>query len=301
LFLSAKSCRIRAKPFVPTNFTAIVNNRSVAQATQGADHEGMDRDNRYFIEALHRGLRVLEVFSEEDSSLGLTEIASACRLDKSTAFRFVHTLEELGYLERDPDSKRYRPGLKVLKLGFSAINHLDIVQLARPHLKTLSRETDEATNMALRDGPEIVYVARISPLQLVNINLRVGSRLPVHCTSMGKAHLLDLEPVALEQLLGKGPYEAFTPHTITGLAHLLADLEQARRQGYAVGDEELAVGMRSVAAPIRNAAGEITAAINISVSSARVSREELEVRLASAVVDSAEHISTALGNIALGD
>lgn len=268
---------------------------------QGDTYERMDRDNRYFIEALHRGLRVLEVFSEENSSLSLVQIADACGLDKSTAFRFVHTLEELGYLERDPDSKRYRPGLKVLKLGFSAISHLDIVQLARPYLKALSQEIDEATNMALRDGPEIVYVARISPLQLVNINLRIGSRLPVHCTSMGKAHLLDLEQPALERLLGKGPYQIFTPNTITGLEQLVADLAQARHHGYTVGDEELAVGMRSVAAPVRNAAGEIAAAINVSVSSARVSRQELEAHLAVAVVESARHISTALGNIELQD
>lgn len=261
----------------------------------------MDRDNRYFIEALHRGLRVLEVFSEEHGSLSLVEIADACGLDKSTAFRFVHTLDELGYLERDPDSKRYRPGLKVLKLGFSAINHLDLVQLARPYLQALSEETDEATNMALRDGPEIVYVARISPLQLVNINLRIGSRLPVHCTSMGKAHLLELEPQALERLLGKGPYQAFTAHTITSLEELVADLAQARQRGYAIGDEELAVGMRSVAAPVRNAGGAVAAAINVSVSSARVSRAELETELAGAVVESARHISTALGNIEIGE
>lgn len=261
----------------------------------------MDRDNRYFIEALYRGLRILEVFSEDSNALSLVEIATASNLDKSTAFRFVHTLEELGYLERDPDSKRYRPGLKVLKLGFSAINHLDIVQLARPYLQALSAETDEATNMALRDGPEIVYVARISPLQLVNINLRVGSRLPVHCTSMGKVLLLDLEPAALEQLLGPGPYSAYTPQTVTTLEALIAELSEAQHKGYAVGDEELTVGMRSVAAPLRNASGEVTAAINISVSSARVSRAALDAHLAGPVVDTARQISTALGNIEIGD
>ena len=145
----------------------------------------MEYDSRYFIEALHRGLRILEVFSKETPALTLVEIVEAVGLDKSTAFRFVYTLQTLGYLERDPESKRYRPGLKVLKLGFTAVNSLDVAQLARPYLKELSEKTDEATNMALRDGAEIVYVVRISPMQLVHINLHVGSRLPVHCR--GKA------------------------------------------------------------------------------------------------------------------
>lgn len=255
----------------------------------------MERDSRYFIEALHRGLRILETFSEETPQLSLAEIVEAVGLDKSTAFRFVYTLQTLGYLERDPESKRYRPGLKVLKLGYTALNSLDIVQLARPYLKELSEKTDEATNMALRDGAEIVYVVRISPLQIVNVNLRVGSRLPVYCTSMGKALLADLSPEELHELLGEGPYEALTPKTITEPDTLLAELERVNRLGYAVNDEELIIGVRSLAAPIRQTDGEVVSAINVSVSSARLTREEMEKQFAEAVVETAQWISQALG------
>lgn len=255
----------------------------------------MERDSRYFIEALHRGLRILEVFSEERPRLTLAEIVEAVGLDKSTAFRFVYTLQTLGYLERDPENKRYRPGLKVLNLGFTALNSLDVAQLAHPYLKELSEKTGEATNMALRDGAEIVYVVRISPMQIVNVNLRVGSRLPAHCTSMGKALLAGLSREELHALLGEGPYEELTPKTITGLDELLAELEEVNEQGYAVSDEELVVGARSLAAPIRQRDGEAVAAINVSVSSARLSRREMEERFAGPVVETTQRISRALG------
>lgn len=254
-----------------------------------------DADGRYFLETVHRGLRILEVFSEERPSLSLVEIAAAVDLDKSTAFRFVYTLQELGYLERDPESKRYRPGLKVLRLGFTVLNSLDSAQIARPYLKSLSDQTGTAANMALRDAAEIVYVLRVSPLQILNVNLRVGSRLPVHCSSMGKAQLLDFSCDELDALVGSGPYQAYTPHTITRRDALCADLAQARERGYAVSDEEMLLGIRSLAAPIRDTAGEIVAAINISVANAGLSRQEMEARYAALVVETATRISSALG------
>jgi PcaR/PcaU/PobR family beta-ketoadipate pathway transcriptional regulator len=252
-------------------------------------------DGRYFIETVQRALRILEAFTEEQPTLSLVEIADAVELDKSTAFRFVYTLHQLGYLERDKESKRYRPGLKVLRLGFTVLQGLDSAQLARPFLKALSDQTRTATNMALRDRDEIVYVARVSPLQTLNVNLHVGSRLPLHCTSMGKAQLLDFSRDELVSLLGEGPYPAITDRTITDLDTLLADLAQARERGYAVSDEELIVGVRSLAAPVRDTNGEITAAINVSVSTARLSRQEMEAHYAPMVVETATRISRALG------
>lgn len=253
-------------------------------------------DERYFIEALHRGLRILEAFAEEGPArkredLSLVQIAEAVDLDKSTAFRFVYTLQELGYLERDEASKRYRPGLKLLELGFAALESLDLVQRAEPHLAELARETGEAVNMALRDGVQIVYVAHISSTQVVSVNMRVGARLPLYCSSLGKAHLLDHSAEALGDLLGKGPYEAQTERTLTTLDALWADLELARWHGYTVSDEELVVGARSLAAPVRNRDDQIIAAVNVSVSSARFSRQELEQHYAQPVLNTARQIS----------
>jgi IclR family pca regulon transcriptional regulator len=252
-------------------------------------------DSRYYIEALGRGLQILEAFSEQSPSLSLTEIASTVGLDKSTVFRSVYTLESLGYLERDPETKRYRPGLKVLRLGFDVLNNLEMAQIAQPYLKALSGKCGETTNMTIRDGKEIVYVVRNKTQQVISVNLQLGSRLPVYCTSMGKAQLIDLSQDELRDLLGEGPYPVMAPNTITTLDALVAELDKVRRQGYAINDEEMAVGLRSVAAPVREASGQVAAAINVSVPSARVSRQEMEMVLAPMVVDTAHQTSLALG------
>jgi IclR family transcriptional regulator, pca regulon regulatory protein len=252
-------------------------------------------EKRYYIESLGRGLQILEVFSDVSPSLSLTEIASAVKLDKSTVFRFVYTLEKLGYLERDPDTKRYRPGLKVLHLGFTALNSLEMAQIAQPYLKALSAKCGETTNMTVRDGAEIIYVARNKTQQIISVNLQLGSRLPVYCTSMGKAQLVELSRQDLYDLLGEGPYQKMGPNTITTLDNLVAELDKVRQQGYAINDEELTVGLRAVGAPIKGSEGRIVAAINISVPGARVSRQELEATLAPMVKETARQISLALG------
>jgi IclR family pca regulon transcriptional regulator len=251
--------------------------------------------SRYYIEALGRGLQILEVFSDGSPGLTLTEIASTVGLDKSTVFRFVYTLERLGYLERDPETKRYFPSLKVLRLGFAALDSLEMAQVAQPYLKALSAECGETTNMTVRDGSEIVYVARNRTRQIISVNLQLGSRLPVYCTSMGKAQLIDLSRQELYDLLGEGPYPKIGPNTITALDGLVAELDQVRRQGYAINDEELAAGLCSVAAPIRHRDGETVAAVNVSIPSARASRQELEEVLAPMVMSTAREISLALG------
>jgi IclR family pca regulon transcriptional regulator len=256
-------------------------------------------DDRYFVTALARGLQILEAFSGERHHMSLTEVAASAGLDKSTAFRFVYTLEKLGYLDRDLQTKMYCPSLKLLRFGFVALHGLELVQIAQPVLKALSERCGETTNMSVRDGGEIVYVARNKMPGILNVGLEIGSRLPVWCTSMGKAQLIDLSAAELRALLGDGPFAAMGPNSATGLQALLSDLEAVRQRGYAVNDEELAAGVRSVAAPVRDGSGAIVAAINISVPSARVSREELDSRLAPMVCETAHQISQALGAAAL--
>jgi len=138
-------------------------------------------------------------------------------------------------------------------------------------------------------------VVRNKTQQVISVNLQLGSRLPVYCTSMGKAQLIDLSQDELRDLLGEGPYPVMGPNTITTLDALVAELDKVRRQGYAINDEEMAVGLRSVAAPVREASGQVAAAINISVPSARVSRQEMEMVLAPMVMETAHQISLALG------
>ena len=164
-------------------------------------------DSRCYIEALGRGLEILEAFSEQSPnlSLSLTEITSVVGLDKNTVFRFVDTPEKAGNLERDPETKLYRHGLKVLRLGFAVLNSLEMAQIAQPYQKALSAECGETTNMTIRDGKGIVYVVPNKTRQIISVNLQLGSRLPVYCTSMGKVQLIDLSRGELRDLLGEGP------------------------------------------------------------------------------------------------
>jgi IclR family pca regulon transcriptional regulator len=252
-------------------------------------------DSHYFVSALARGLQLLEVFSRQSPCLSLTEIATAAGLDKSTAFRFLYTLEHLGYLRRDPETRLYRLDLKLLELGATALSGLTMVQIAQPYLKALSGRCGETTNMSVRDGEEIVYVARNKTQQILGVSLELGSRLPAWCTSMGKAQLIDLSDAELSELLGEGPFPAMGPNALPELKALASNLETVRQRGYAVNDEELAAGIRSVAAPIRDNHRKLVAAINISVPSVRVSRQELDDRLAPMVKDAAHQISKALG------
>ncbi len=252
-------------------------------------------NSRYKIEALAHGLEILSLFTTERPSLNLTEIVTATQFTKSTAFRLVSTLELLGYLERDPETRRYRPGLKVLQLGFTALNSLELAQIAQPYLKSLSDATGETTNMAIRDGVDIIYVARNATQRIIGVNVQRGSRAPVYCTSMGKAQLIDFSRKELFDLLGEGPYLRQSPNTIASLDALEAEICRVRQNGYAINDEELAFGLRSVAAPIRNSEGKVVAAINISFPGGRLSRQEIEANMAPKIVDTARQISSALG------
>lgn len=254
-------------------------------------------NGRYFVSTLARGMQVLETFSQTSPQLSLTQIASRLDLDKSTAFRILYTLEHLGYLERDARTRLYRLGLKPVQIGLTALNSLDLVQTAQPHLKALFDKCGETTNMAMRDGREIFYVARHKTQQVLNVGLEVGSRLPACCTSMGKAQLVDLSPEELRDLWGDEAFPPAGPKALPNLAALRADLDLVRARGYALNDEELAVGVRSVAASVRDSSGRIVAAVNVSVPSVRVSRAELESRLAPMVVETAGKISQALGAV----
>jgi DNA-binding IclR family transcriptional regulator len=251
--------------------------------------------SKYTFETLARGLRILEVFSQESSSLSVTEIAAALELPKGTVSRLTRKLWELGYLERDPETKRYCLGLRVLKLGFSVLDGMDVVEIAEPFVRTLSAKSGEYVEVAVRDGAQVVTVAHTRTSRMLGVTSRIGSLQPVYCTSTGKAQLIDMSRDELHHLLGEGPYPRAGLKTITTLDDLWVELDRVRHQGYAINDEELIEGLRSVAAPIRDNTNQIIAAFSIAVLNYRATSEELRARFAPLVVDAARTISAALG------
>ena len=254
-----------------------------------------------FSQSLERGLLILSAFSEHRPVLGIADLARAVDLHKSTTYRYVSTLAKLGYVEQDPDTKKYFLGPRIVDLGFAAINSMEITRVAARYLQALSDETGYTVSMAVADGPDIVYVdrrrsGRGSHLTM-DLNLHVGSRLPAYCTSMGKVLLAYRDPAVLRRLLDHTDMARRGPKTITAREHLMSVLGKVRQSGLAVSDEELAPGLRAFAAPIRDRSGEVVAAINIAVhlSVANTTVETLTARLEPPLRRAAGEISNRLG------
>ena len=251
--------------------------------------------SKYTIEVLLRGLNILTLFTRETPSHSLAELTTATELNKTNVFRLVTTLKEAGFLLQDPETKRYRPGIKILQLGFMAIDSLDLRKITYPHLEQLSRQIDETVSLSVLDGLEIIYIDRVRTRQIMGVVLGMGSRLPAHCASMGKAMLAYLPADELERRLENTNLLPLTSHTLTTHQALKEELQRVREQGYALNDEELEVGLRAVAAPIWDHNRQVVAAVNITGTRARISIERLTGELAQAVCQTAMQISQALG------
>ena len=251
-------------------------------------------------QSLERGLAILSSFHSDRPLIGVSELSRDLDLSRSTAHRYVATLAKLGYLQQDADSKRYRLGPKVLDLGFSALNSMELVEISAPHLRRLSDETGRTVNLAILDGIDVVYIERCrtaGPAQReIDLNLHVGSRLPAYCTAMGKAILAFVPDDRLDELLAQIDFVPRGPNTLTSAKAFRAEVARIRETGIAVNDEELAYGLRSIAAPIHSHSGEVVAALNLAVHRTMVSMDELIARYGPPVAQTARDISLGMGH-----
>ena len=252
-----------------------------------------------FSQSLERGLGILAAFTPTQPSLGVSELAREIGLSRSTTHRYMSTLTRLGYLQQDPSSRRYRLGPRVLDLGFSAINSMELRVISSPYLQRLSDETGFTVNMAILEGADILYVERCRSSRAgqreIDLNLHVGSRLPAYCTSMGKVLLAYLPPERRAGLLDDIELGRRGPNTLTNRKALEAELALVRERGLALNNEELAYGLRSIAAPVRGANGDVVAAINLAVHSSMVSMRDLVARLSESLKRTAAEISRQVG------
>ncbi|HEX3787431.1 MAG TPA: IclR family transcriptional regulator [Pseudonocardiaceae bacterium] len=252
-------------------------------------------------QSLERGLAILSSFSENEPLRGGAELARAVGLNRSTTHRYLTTLAKLGYLQQDSTSRKYRLGPRMVDLGFTAINSMEISRVAAPYLQALSDETGHTTNMAVLDGMNIVYVQRCGTMTKgrsgVELNLHVGSRLPAYCTAMGKVLLAYQRAEALTVLLDRTDLTRRGPNTLTAREALLVALHRVRQSGLATNNEELVAGLRSLAAPVRDGVGEVVAAINVAVhlSVWNASMDSIVHRLAPFLLRRAGEISARLG------
>ncbi len=251
--------------------------------------------SRYNIEALARGLEILSLFSYETPALSLSQVVDLLQINKSTAYRVLSTLQSMGYLEQSSSTRLYRPGLKVLQLGFTAINTLELRQVTRPFLEKLSQQIGETVSLAVLDGFRTIYVDRIRNQAIVGVVLGVGSSLPAHCTALGKVLLAGLPDDELRTLLASQDLSVYTPKTIATKETLLAELQTIREQGYALDDEELASGLRAIAAPVRNLSKQTVASVNVTGTTLNITQERLFEEILPALLSTTNQISNALG------
>ena len=225
------------------------------------------------MEALARGLDVLRCFDEHHREMALAEVANATELARPTARRLLLTLGELGYVRSVDGSFSLTP--KVVTLGTAYVASLGMWEVARPHLEALVRRTGESSSMAQLDGSDIIYVARVSVPKIIALRVDIGTLFPAPQTSQGKVLLAALSPADVDATLAT-PSRSGLPRYIGTLREALdEELAVVRARGWAIADEELAPGVRSIAAPVRDGTGTVRAAMNVTVHAAETSTEKL--------------------------
>ncbi|MET8849661.1 IclR family transcriptional regulator C-terminal domain-containing protein [Amycolatopsis sp. NPDC004625] len=226
-----------------------------------------------FIEALARGLEVITAFGPQRPEMTLAEVAGATGLARPTARRILLTLEELGYVRADGRGYALTP--RVLDLGVAYVRSMGLWDVARPHLERLVARTGESCSIAQLDGSDIVYVARVAVPKIVGLSVQIGTRFPALPTSLGKVQLAALAPAELEAVLAQPTRSGLVPRWRPDRAERDAELREVRARGWALTDEQLALGIRSVAAPLRDGSGRVIAGVNVNCHAAETPVEKL--------------------------
>ncbi len=246
----------------------------------------------YYIATIEKALRVLELLSE-NGAMKVSGAAKQLGLNRANAHRYLATLKELGYVEQDEDS-RYRLTYKLLELGLKFSDSLNVLSMARPLMLQKLVRFKETVNLGEWTGQNIIHIDKIESQEMLRLDLNVGSSAPAYCTGLGKAILAFLPPTELELYLDKVELKAFTPLTITDKDCLTNELKLIRGKGYSVDNEELASGLRCVAAPVFNHKGFPKYAISIAGPAARMT-DEATAEMASEIMQTCSKLSEMLG------
>lgn len=230
-----------------------------------------------------KGLKVMEAFGPERQRLSITEAAETSGLDRATARRCLLTLAELGYA--DYDGKFFSLTPKILRIGHAWLSATPLPVLLQPHLDQLSERVRHSASASILDNTEIVYIARAAQKRVMSINLMPGSRLPAYSASMGRVLLAALTDAEVEVIVSASTLKAHTPRTLTDPGLLKAEISRVREQGYAVIDQELEIGLCSIAVPIRNDRGRVVAAVNVGAPAAVLPAAELPAHCFPAMLD----------------
>jgi len=245
-----------------------------------------------YVQSFARGLQVIRSFSAEAPEQTLTEVAARSGLTRAGARRILLTLQTLGYVGSDGRLFRLTP--RILDLGFAYLSSMPMWNLAEPAMQALTARVGESCSAAVLDGADIVYVLRVPTHKIMSISLGVGSRLPAYCTSMGRMLLAGLDEAQARQLLEGSERQPLTRHTLTEVDELMARVQQARKQGWCLVNQELEEGLISLAAPLTDRTGRTVAALNISGQANRTPAKLMQETMLPALREAAAHISRLL-------
>jgi DNA-binding IclR family transcriptional regulator len=243
------------------------------------------------VPALAQGLGILSLFGSDRRSFTAPEIAKRLALPRTKVFRLLQTLQSMDYLRCEPDKRRFSLGPALLNRGFEYLASLDMVEVAQPILQGLRDSTGLSAHMAIRDGREIIYVSRFPARSTIASSVSIGTRFPVHATIMGRMTICEMSERELAQLFRDQPLKRFTPQTPITLKALKAMLAGDRARGYAVSQAFFETGVSAIAAPVRDGAGRIVAAINVTAVNAHIDEQAMHGELKDAVVEAAGEIS----------
>lgn len=255
-----------------------------------------DPTPRRKIGAVQRAVDILNLFDSDCPELGITEIAQALALHKSTASSLIATLAANGYLDQNSATRKYALGLRLLERSSVLLGQMDIRRVARQFLDRLHDWRGESVNMGIRDGYEVVYIEQLPSAHSTGMREEIGKRAPLHSTALGKALIAWLPPAELQRLVKECDLIPLTPRTITSVEQFLSELEKTREQGYGLDDEEHQLGGRCVGAPIFDHMGQPMAAVSVSTPLPRIPMSEVPV-VAEMVRDTAKAISIRLGYV----
>lgn len=245
-----------------------------------------------FMTSLARGLAVIRTFSDQRRSLTIAQISHKTGISRAAVRRCLHTLKQLGYAEDDGNGFALKP--KVLTLGYSYLSSTPLTVSALPHLNRISRRLNESCSLAVLDDDEVLYVARSATSRIMSVSLNTGSRLPAYCTSLGRTLLAGLDEEALDDYFSRVTLKAYTERTVVSEARLRDILDGVRRDGYALIEEELEVGLRSIAVPVRGASGGVIAALNVGAQAGRISSRQMKEEFVPVLLEGARELSVLL-------
>ncbi len=264
----------------------------VTEESDGALPAGEAPSDPSFMMSLARGLAVLQAFSDQRRSLTIAQISHKTAIPRASVRRCLHTLIQLGYAEADGNQFALKP--KVLTLGYSYLSSTPLTVSAHPYLNQISRTLNESCSLAVLQDDEVLYVGRSATSRIMSVSLTTGSRLPAYCTSLGRVMLAHLAPGELDGYLERVPLKALTERTVVAPARLKEILAGVRADGYALVEEELEIGLRSIAVPVRGASGRVLAALNVGAHAARVSRRKMTEEFLPVLLKGAQELSILL-------